>query len=312
MHAHVCFVRSVWFGLEHCPGAMCLSVGVGVKSNLMGIRNAPTNGDESVRALTEFERPRPSSAPNGDRFPCPPAAVDYFVHPVIERSEGFVALGFARVDIDRDRRQSAPEAILAAGKTPEEVAAIARVLLESGATSVLATRCDPAHRDAMMSVSPDVQWHARARCAWIASNPPAPQGTITIVSAGTSDGNVVHEARIRAELIGTTVIVHEDCGVAGLHRLIPTIPDLESADCVIAVAGMDAALASVVGGLTAAPVIAVPTSTGYGAAFGGVAALLAMLNSCAAGVAVVNIDDGFSAGTIAARIARSAGGASRT
>ena len=226
-------------------------------------------------------------------------------------SAGFDPLGFARVDTDRDRRQGAPEAILAAGKTPDEVRAIAQSLLDSGATSVLATRCDHAHRDALFSVSPASQWHERARCAWIASNVPAALGLVVVVSAGTSDGNVVHEARIRAELVGTNVVVHEDCGVAGLHRLMPVIPDLERADCVIVVAGMDAALASVVGGLTPAPVIAVPTSTGYGAAFGGVAALLAMLNSCAAGVAVVNIDDGFSAGTIAARIARAAGGAPR-
>jgi pyridinium-3,5-biscarboxylic acid mononucleotide synthase len=226
---------------------------------------------------------------------------------VNEGSEiGFAALGFARVDTDRDRRQGAPEAILAAGKTPAEVAAIARALLDSGATSVLATRCDADHRDAMLAISSDVQWHERARCAWIASNIPAPLGLVTIVSAGTSDSNVVHEARIRAELLGTTVIVHEDCGVAGLHRLMPVIPDLNRAACVVVVAGMDAALASVVGGITPAPVIAVPTSTGYGAAFGGVSALLAMLNSCAAGVAVVNIDDGFGAGTIAARIARMA------
>lgn len=222
-----------------------------------------------------------------------------------------MTLGFARVDTDRDRRQGAPEAILAAGKTPDEVAAIAKVLLEAGATSVLATRCEPAHRDAMLSVSSATQWHERARCAWIPGNVPEPFGSLVIVSAGTSDGGVVHEARIRAELIGTTVTLHQDCGVAGLHRLIPVIPDLESADCVVVVAGMDAALASVVGGLTPAPVIAVPTSTGYGAAFGGVAALLSMLNSCAAGVAVVNIDDGFSAGTIGARISRAAGGAPR-
>jgi pyridinium-3,5-biscarboxylic acid mononucleotide synthase len=226
-------------------------------------------------------------------------------------SAGFDPLGFARVDTDRDRRQGAPEAILAAGKTPEEVRAIAQSLLDSGATSVLATRCDHSHRDAFFSVSAASQWHERARCAWIASKVPEPLGLVVVVSAGTSDGNVVHEARIRAELVGTNVVVHEDCGVAGLHRLLPVIPDLERADCVIVVAGMDAALASVVGGLTPAPVIAVPTSTGYGAAFGGVAALLAMLNSCAAGVAVVNIDDGFSAGTIAARIARAAGGAGR-
>lgn len=221
--------------------------------------------------------------------------------------EGFLELGFARVDTDRDARQGAPEAILAAGKTPEEVGEIARALLASGATSVLATRCDPGHRDAMLAVSPATQWHERARCAWIPNAIPEPLGTVVVVSAGTSDGGVVHEARIRAELLGTNVIVHQDCGVAGLHRLMPVIPDLRRADCVVAVAGMDAALASVVGGLTPAPVIAVPTSTGYGAAFGGVAALLSMLNSCAAGVAVVNIDDGFSAGTLAARIARAAG-----
>ena len=234
--------------------------------------------------------------------------VDY-----VDRSvtDGFVALGFARVDTDRERRQGAPEAILAAGKTPAEVAAIARVLLESGASSVLATRCDEAHRNAVFSVSADARWHPRARCAWIPVKVPTPAGRITIVSAGTSDGGVVHEARIRAELVGTNVTVHQDCGVAGLHRLVPVIPDLETADCVIVVAGMDAALASVVGGITPAPVIAVPTSTGYGTAFGGVTALLAMLNSCAAGVSVVNIDDGFSAGTIAARIARAVAGAPR-
>ena len=127
---------------------------------------------------------------------------------------------------------------------------------------------------------------------------------MTIVSGGTSDGPVVREAQVRAELLGTTVIVHRDAGVAGLHRLEPALEDLRRADCVVVVAGWDAALASVVGGLVAAPVIGVPTSTGYGATFGGVSALLAMMTSCAAGVAVVNIDDGFGAGTIAARIAR--------
>ena len=117
---------------------------------------------------------------------------------------------------------------------------------------------------------------------------------------------MVHEARVRAELLGSTVTTYEDVGVAGLHRLAPAVDDLRRADCVVVVAGQDAALASVVGGLVAAPVIGVPTSAGYGAAFGGLSALLAMLTSCAAGVAVVNIDDGFGAGTIAARIARSA------
>jgi NCAIR mutase (PurE)-related protein len=127
---------------------------------------------------------------------------------------------------------------------------------------------------------------------------------VTIVSAGTSDGPVVAEARVRAQLLGTEVVVHEDVGVAGLHRIAPALPDLERADCVVVVAGMDAALASVVGGLVSAPVIGVPTSVGYGIAEGGRTALHAMLTSCAAALAVVGIDDGFGAGTIAARIAR--------
>jgi NCAIR mutase (PurE)-related protein len=125
-----------------------------------------------------------------------------------------------------------------------------------------------------------------------------------MVSAGTADGPVLHEARIRAELLGTTVIVHEDAGVAGVHRLESVLPDLERADCVVVVAGMDGALASVVGGLAASPVIGLPTSVGYGSAEGGRTALNAMLASCAAGLAVVGIDDGLGAGTVAARIAR--------
>jgi NCAIR mutase (PurE)-related protein len=219
----------------------------------------------------------------------------------------FRDLGFARVDTHRELRQGAPEAILAEGKAPEEIAAIAGALLDGGAGSVLVTRADAAARDAVRQVAPDVEEEARARLAWIARRVPSVRGLVTIVSAGTSDGPVVTEAKIRAELLGTRVVVHADAGVAGLHRLAPALEDLDHADCVVVVAGQDAALASVVGGLVSAPVIAVPTSTGYGAAFGGVSALLSMLCSCAAGVAVVNIDDGFGAGTIAARIARSAG-----
>jgi hypothetical protein len=222
---------------------------------------------------------------------------------------GFRDLGFARVDTDRERRQGAPEAILAEGKAPEEIAAIARAMLEEGAGSVLVTRADEDARAAVRSVAPDALDDARARLAWVARDVPAACGLVTIVSGGTSDLPVVTEARVRAELLGTTVVVHQDAGVAGLHRLEPAIEDLERADCVVVVAGQDAALASVVGGLVAAPVIGVPTSTGYGAAFGGMTALLSMLCSCAAGVAVVNIDDGLGAGTIAARIARAAGGA---
>ena len=221
----------------------------------------------------------------------------------------FRDLGFARVDTHRELRQGAPEAVLAEGKAPAEVAAIARALLEEGAGSVLVTRADVAARDAVREVAPEMEEDARARLAWVARRVPEPRGRVAIVSGGTSDGPVVTEARVRAELLGTAVAVHADAGVAGIHRLGPALDDLRRADCVVVVAGQDAALASVVGGLVAAPVIGVPTSTGYGAAFSGVTALLAMLCSCAAGVAVVNIDDGFGAGTIAARIARAGAGA---
>jgi NCAIR mutase (PurE)-related protein len=219
---------------------------------------------------------------------------------------GFRDLGFARVDTDRERRQGAPEAILAEGKSPDEVAAIAQAMLEDGAGSVLVTRADDAARAAVLAVAPDAVEDVRSRLVWVARDLPEARGLVTIVSGGTSDLPVVTEARVRAELLGTEVVVHMDAGVAGLHRLAPALEDLERADCVVVVAGQDAALASVVGGLVAAPVIGVPTSTGYGAALQGVTALLSMLCSCAAGVAVVNIDDGLGAGTIAARIARSA------
>jgi len=222
---------------------------------------------------------------------------------------GFVDLGFARVDTDRDRRQGAPEAIVAEGKTPDEVREIAKALLEGGASSVMVTRADADARAALRAVAPEAEEDERARLAWIARAVPEARGHVAIVSAGTSDEVPLREAQVRAQLLGTTVTVHRDAGVAGLHRLEPVLPDLREADCVIVVAGWDAALASVIGGLVAAPVIGVPTSTGYGATFGGVSALLSMMSSCAAGVAVVNIDDGFGAGTIAARIARRAAGA---
>jgi NCAIR mutase (PurE)-related protein len=213
-------------------------------------------------------------------------------------------LGFARVDVHRELRQGAPEAVLAEAKTPDQVAEIVGAMLEGGAGSVLVTRADPDIRRAVRDVADDAQEHEQARLVWVARAVPEPRGVVTIVSAGTSDGPAVHEARVRAELLGTDVVVHEDVGVAGLHRIVPALPDLERADCVVVVAGMDAALGSVVGGLVAAPVIGVPTSVGYGVADGGRTALNAMLTSCAAGLAVVGIDDGFGAGTIAARIAR--------
>jgi pyridinium-3,5-biscarboxylic acid mononucleotide synthase len=222
----------------------------------------------------------------------------------------FRDLGFARIDTHRELRQQAPEAVLAEGKAADEVEAIVRAMLESGSGSVLVTRADEDLRAAVLRAAPEADVDERAGIAWIARNVPPACGQVTIVSGGTSDHQVVREAQVRAELLGTSVVVYEDVGVAGIHRLQPALAELERADCVVVVAGQDAALASVVGGLVSAPVIGVPTSTGYGAAFGGVSALLAMLTSCAAGVAVVNIDDGLGAGTIAARIARSAAGAS--
>jgi NCAIR mutase (PurE)-related protein len=217
-------------------------------------------------------------------------------------------LGFARVDVHRELRQGAPEAVLAEGKTPEQVCAIVTALLEGGAGSVLVTRASDDVRRAVLELVPEARCDPGARLVWVARSLPQVLGCAVMVSAGTSDGPVLREAQVRAELLGTRVLVHEDVGVAGLHRLAAALPDLERADVVVVVAGMDAALASVVGGLVACPVIGVPTSVGYGSADGGRTALNAMLCSCAAGLAVVGIDDGFGAGTVAALIARAAAG----
>jgi len=224
----------------------------------------------------------------------------------------FRDLGYARVDLHRELRQGAPEAVLAEGKTSEQVAAIVAALIEGGAGSVLVTRAGAEVRAAVRAVAPEAREDARARAVWVERSVPEPAGLVVMVSAGTSDGPVLHEARIRAELLGVEVTVHEDVGVAGLHRLAAVLPDLARADCVVVAAGMDGALASVVGGLVACPVVGLPTSVGYGSARGGETALHAMLCSCAAGLAVVGIDDGFGAGTVAARIARAAAAPSRT
>jgi hypothetical protein len=219
------------------------------------------------------------------------------------RSMPVAELGFANVDTHRELRQGAPEAILGEGKTVEQVVAIARALDDAGASSVLVTRASDAMRAAVREAIPGAEEHELARAVWVRREAPEPQGLVVIVSGGTSDGPVVHEARIRAELLGVQVVVHEDIGVAGIHRLGRALPDIERADCVVAVAGMDAALATVVGGLASCPVIGVPTSVGYGSARGGETALNAMLASCVDGLAVVGIDDGLGAGTVAARIA---------
>ncbi len=220
-----------------------------------------------------------------------------------------IDLGFARLDAHRAARQGVPEAVLAEGKTPEQVVAIVAALRERGHETILVTRADGEVRAAVRAALPEVEQDAQARLVWIARNTPAPAGTVAIVSAGTADGPVLREVAACARLFGVHVRIQEDVGVAGLQRLVLALEDLREADCVVVVAGHDAALASVVGGLVAAPVIAVPTSTGYGVAAGGIAALLSMLSSCAAGVAVVNIDNGFGAASIAARIARAAAGA---
>jgi pyridinium-3,5-biscarboxylic acid mononucleotide synthase len=219
--------------------------------------------------------------------------------------ESFIDLGFARFDVQRERRQGAPEAVLAEGKRPAEVLSIMQAAVCRGVGSVLVTRADEDVRALVLENVDGAQADSRARCVWVVNEPAETYGLVTMLSAGTSDGPVLHEARIRAELLGCEVVVHEDVGVAGLHRLVPALADIALADCIVVAAGMDGALASVVGGLAAAPVIGVPTSVGYGSAEGGRTALHAMLTSCASGLAVVGIDDGFGAGTVAATIARS-------
>ncbi len=227
-----------------------------------------------------------------------------------ERDSGeFLDLGFARLDAGRAARQGVPEAVLAEGKTTEQVLAIVSALRERGRETILVTRAASEVRAAVRGALPEFEEDAQARLVWFARNAPEPAGTVAIVSAGTADGPVLREVAVCAQLFGSHVRVQEDIGVAGLHRLAVALQDLRDADCVVVVAGHDAALASVVGGLVTTPVIAVPTSTGYGVAAGGIAALLSMLSSCAAGVAVVNIDDGFGAASVATRIARAAAGA---
>jgi NCAIR mutase (PurE)-related protein len=215
-------------------------------------------------------------------------------------------LGWARLDLDRASRTGDPEVVYGAGKTPEQVAAILRRLAEAHPDrAVLATRLSPETQAVVAATVPGAVLDVVARCATLGPLP-EPAGTVVVVSAGTSDGPVAAEAALTARVHGAGVEVVQDVGVAGLHRLLAVLPRLEAADCLVVVAGMEGALASVVGGLVGVPMVAVPTSVGYGASLGGVAALLAMLNSCAPGVSVVNIDNGYGAGVAAARIARRA------
>jgi len=218
------------------------------------------------------------------------------------RQAPFEDLGFARVDHHRAVRQGCPEVVFGPGKTPNQIAAIAERIVAAG-HSLLVTRTDRAAFDAVSARIAEAKFHELARTITLPLGElPAGRGTILVAAAGTADLPVAEEAATSAELMGNAVDRLYDVGVAGLHRLLAEHTRLTSARVVIVVAGMEGALPSVVGGLVAAPVIAVPTSVGYGASFGGITALLAMLNSCASGVSVVNIDNGFGAAAIASSI----------
>ncbi|HEX6971529.1 MAG TPA: nickel pincer cofactor biosynthesis protein LarB [Limnochordia bacterium] len=214
-------------------------------------------------------------------------------------------LGFARLDLERAARLGHAEVVYAAGKTPEQLAEILAGLAEASDRPVLATRASPEAFAAVRRAVPQAEYHPLPRAIVVAAHKaPPPVGRIAVVSAGTADLPVAEEAALTAELLGSRVERIWDVGVAGLHRLLRRLEEIRRANVVIVVAGMEGALPSVVGGLVDAPLIAVPTSVGYGANFGGLSSLLAMLTSCAPGIVVVNIDNGFGAAVAAHRINR--------
>jgi pyridinium-3,5-biscarboxylic acid mononucleotide synthase len=218
------------------------------------------------------------------------------------RAQPFEDLGFARVDHHRATRQGFPEVVLGLGKSPGQVAAIAGRIVARG-HSLLVTRADPAMFEAVRAAVPSAGYHELARAITLAKDDVARgRGTVLVAAAGTSDLPVAEEAAVTAEVMGNAVDRLYDVGVAGLHRLLREHERLAAARVIVVVAGMEGALPSVVAGLVGVPVVAVPTSVGYGASFGGLAALLGMLNSCANGVSVVNIDNGFGGGCIASQI----------
>jgi NCAIR mutase (PurE)-related protein len=223
------------------------------------------------------------------------------------RDAPYENLDFARVDHHRHLRQGMPEVVFGQGKTASQIALIAERIVSRG-HSLLVTRATAEAWAAVREVVPDATFHESGRVIFLRrDDTPRTTGTVLVVSAGTADLPVADEAAVSAEVMGHTVERLYDVGVAGLHRLLDARGRLESAAIVIVVAGMEGALPSVVGGLVSVPVIAVPTSVGYGAAFSGIAALLGMLTSCASGLAVVNIDNGFGAAALATRILRSRG-----
>ena len=218
------------------------------------------------------------------------------------RAAPFEDMGFARVDTHRELRQGFPEVILGTGKTPSQIAAIAEKIVAHG-QALLVTRADPEAYDAVRARVPGATYHPVARAITLAQGDvPAGKGTILVACGGTADLPVAEEAAVTATLMGNPIDRLYDVGVAGLHRLLSEQVRLQSARVIVVVAGMEGALPSVVAGLVKVPVIAVPTSVGYGASFGGVAALLGMLNGCANGVSVVNIDSGFGGACMASLI----------
>jgi NCAIR mutase (PurE)-related protein len=255
----------------------------------MSTKTAAT-GLDSLRALFEAVREGRLDPAEAER-----RALDSL------QADPFEDLGFARVDHHRTTRQGFPEVIFGQGKTPAQIAGIARAIVDRG-HSLLVTRTDADAFFAVAKVVPDARFHEQARIIERRVDMPRGRGIVLIAAAGTSDIPVAEEAAVSAEVMGNDVDRLYDVGVAGLHRLLAERARLDAARVVIVVAGMEGALPSVVGGLVRVPVLAVPTSVGYGASFGGLTALLAMLNSCASGVAVLNIDNGFGAAATASAI----------
>ena len=209
---------------------------------------------------------------------------------------------YAKVDLHRGLRQGVPEVIYGAGKTPEHILGIARAMRESGQETVLVTRMSP-EAAALVEKELPLRYDPQSKTGVIGKLPePTGKGTVVVATGGTSDIPVAEEAAVTAETLGNRVVRLYDVGVSGIHRLLSHLEEIMSARVIVAVAGMEGALPSVIGGLADCPVIAVPTSVGYGASLGGIAALLSMLNSCASGVSVVNIDNGFGAGYMASMI----------
>lgn len=221
------------------------------------------------------------------------------------RAKPLKDIGYANIDLDRQARQGVSEVIYGEGKTAEQIAGIVRTLEDHGQPRVLITRLASDKADEVAGSGVAVAYDPLSRTGVVGGMPePDVPGYVLVATAGTSDMPVAEEAAITAEMLGCRVVRAYDIGVAGLHRTLARMDDILGASAIVAVAGMEGALASVIGGMANCPVIAVPTSVGYGASFDGLAALLAMLNSCAAGVTVVNIDNGFGAGYAAAKIVR--------